>query len=61
LCEKAIEYFKRLTADQIYQAKQWTEITTISDKAQETGYAVAVIVANEMKSSTISEPGILPE
>jgi hypothetical protein len=28
-------------ADQTHQAKQWTKITTISNKAQEEMYAVA--------------------
>jgi hypothetical protein len=30
LCEKPIETFERLVADQVRQAKQWTKITTTS-------------------------------
>jgi hypothetical protein len=41
LCEKPNEYFKRLLVDHTYQAKQWTKITTIFDKAQEASYAIA--------------------
>jgi hypothetical protein len=47
LYEKPIEYFKRLIAGQTHQAKQWTEITTISDKDQEPSYDVAEIVAKK--------------
>jgi hypothetical protein len=53
-------YFKRLVADQTHQAKWWTKITTISDKAQEACNTVAEIVARRMKSHTISESLILP-
>ena len=60
LCEKPIEYFKRLIADQTRQSQQLTKITTISDKAQEASYAVADIVAKKMKSHTIAESVILP-
>jgi hypothetical protein len=34
-------------ADQTHQAKKWTEITTISDKAQDASYAVAERVAKK--------------
>jgi hypothetical protein len=44
LCEKPIEYFKRLTTDQTRQATQWSKITTIFDKVQEAMYDVAKIV-----------------
>jgi hypothetical protein len=47
LCEKQIQYFKRLTADQTRQAKWWTKITTISDKAQEASNVIAKIVAKK--------------
>jgi hypothetical protein len=44
-CEKPVEYFERLIAYQTHQAKQWTKITTISDKAQEASHAIAEIMA----------------
>jgi hypothetical protein len=49
LCEKPVEYFKRLIADQTRQAKQWIKITTVSDKAQEKSYAVAEIMVKKIK------------
>jgi hypothetical protein len=49
-----IEYFKRLTADQTHQAKQWTRITNISDRVQEKNYVVAEIATKRMKSHTIT-------
>jgi hypothetical protein len=61
LCEKPIEYLQRLVADETCQAKQWTRITTISDKIQEASYSVAEIMAKKkMKSHTIAESVILP-
>jgi hypothetical protein len=60
LCEKLTEYFKRLIADQTQQAKQWTNITTNSDKAQEARNATAKTVAKRMKSHMIVESVILP-
>jgi hypothetical protein len=63
-CEKRTAYFKRLIrADQTYLAKQWTKMTTISDKAEEASYAVTEIVAKKKKkitSHTIAELVILP-
>jgi hypothetical protein len=47
LCEKPVEYLKMLVADRTCQAKQWTRITTISDKIQEANYSVAEIVAKK--------------
>jgi hypothetical protein len=44
LCEKPVNYFKRLVVDQTSQAKEWTILTIISDKAQEESYAIAKIV-----------------
>jgi hypothetical protein len=38
----------RLIADQTCQAKQWTKITTTSDKAQEASYTVAKIMAKKV-------------
>jgi hypothetical protein len=49
LCEKPIQYFKRLIFDQTRQAKQRNKITTIADKAQEASYVVPEIVAKEVK------------
>jgi hypothetical protein len=60
LCNKQTKYFKRFTANQTCQDKQWTKITTISDKAQEASYAAAQIVAKKIKSCTIAVPVILP-
>lgn len=51
LCEKPIEYFKWLIADQICQAEQWTKITTIFHKAQEASYAIGKIIAKKMNKS----------
>jgi hypothetical protein len=48
LCEKPIEYLKRLAADQTRQAKQWTRIITISDRIQEASYSVAEIMEKKL-------------
>jgi hypothetical protein len=47
LCKKPTECFKRFIADHICQAKQWTKITTISDKAQEESYGIVKIMAKK--------------
>jgi hypothetical protein len=60
LCKKPTAHFKRLTADQTRQTKQWTKIRTISDKAEEASYAVTEIVAKKITSHTIAESVILP-
>jgi hypothetical protein len=60
LCVKPVKYFKRLIADQKCQAKQWTKIRTISDKAQEASYAVPEIMAIKTKSRAVPESVILP-
>jgi translation initiation factor 2B subunit (eIF-2B alpha/beta/delta family) len=60
LCEKPFEFFKRLTDDETRQAKQWTKIATISDKAQEVSHAVAEIMVTKIKSHIISDSVILP-
>jgi hypothetical protein len=56
---KPIKYFKTLIGVKTRQAKQWTKMTTISDKAQEASYAVAEILAKKIKSHTIAQSIIL--
>jgi hypothetical protein len=57
LCEKPTEYFKMLiwVTYQTCQAKQRTEITTISDKAEESSYATAKIVAKKNHIQLLSQ------
>jgi uncharacterized protein (UPF0212 family) len=60
LCENSAEYFKRLGADQIRLAIQWTKFATTSNKAEEASYTIAKIVAKKIKLHTIAESVILP-
>lgn len=58
--EKPVEYFKRLLSNQSTQASTFTKLSSVSDKAQEASYAVAELIAKEMKSHTTAESTILP-
>jgi hypothetical protein len=55
LCEKPIQYFRRLISDQAYQAKQWPKIKIISYGAQEASYAIGEIMAKKIKLQLLSQ------
>ena len=59
LSGKNKQYFKRQLAFNKKQTSIFSKKFKLSDKAQEASYAVAEIVANEMKSYTIAETVIL--
>ena len=55
-----MDYFKRLKEEKTIQAVNFQSNFKESDKAQETSYLVAELVAKEMKAHTIAESLIFP-
>jgi hypothetical protein len=60
LCDKPNEYFRRHRVDQTRQAKQWTTITNISDKAKKQTMPLPKPLQKKIKPHTITESKILP-
>lgn len=60
LKDKPLEYFKIILFQEAHQVKFFTKHVSISDKAQETNYAVTEIVARKIKTHTTAKSIILP-